>query len=92
MQPNDEGQAFAKSSETGSAPASGKKAEQPKKPAKPRKKSRLKLWIRISIPFLCLIALFAGMGIGYVYLGKQPMSDIWKWETWKHAFDLIFAP
>ncbi|MEO3947246.1 DNA-directed RNA polymerase subunit beta [Gorillibacterium sp. CAU 1737] len=68
----------------GTEPAAGK----PKK----RKKSRLKLWIRISIPFLCVLFLFAGMTIGYVYVGKQPMSDIWKWETWRHAFDLIYAP
>ncbi|WP_058300338.1 DNA-directed RNA polymerase subunit beta [Gorillibacterium timonense] len=93
---NEDGQASAaKSREAGLKPASGKKAEQPTKPSKSsksRKKKRLKLWIRISIPFLCLIALVVGMGVGYVYMGKQPMSDIWKWETWRHAFDLIFAP
>jgi len=24
--------------------------------------------------------------------GKQELSDIWNWATWKHVFDLVFAP
>jgi hypothetical protein len=43
------------------------------------------------IPVLCLLSLFAGLGIGYVYLGGQPLSDIWQLSTWKHLIDLIFS-
>jgi len=93
MQPNGESQATAaQSHEDSPRPESGKKTKPPGNPIKSRKKKRYKRWLRISIPFLCVIALFAGMAIGYVYLGKAPMSDIWKWNTWRHAFDLVFAP
>ena len=90
MQPNGEAQRadFAAREES---PYAGKKAKPSGKPAPTRKKKRFRFWFRISLPFLCAIALFAGMAIGYVRLGHASASDIWKWQTWKHAFDLIFA-
>lgn len=66
-----------------------------KKPKKKAKKKKPKLIWRVLrfflVPFLCLSALFGGLVIGYVYLGEQPLSDVWNIETWKHVFDLVFA-
>jgi hypothetical protein len=64
----------------------------PKKKA-PRKRRR---WIGIvlqfiGIPILCIIALGAGLVIGYVYIGKQPMDDVYEIETWRHLYDLVFS-
>lgn len=44
----------------------------------------------VFIPLLCIVALLAGLGIGYVVLGKQEWSDVFDWNTWKHMYDLIF--
>lgn len=57
------------------------------------------IWFRIMwpvlrqliIPAICILVLFTGMAAGYVVLGDGNYSDIWKWETWRHMFDLIFA-
>ncbi|MFC7751178.1 DNA-directed RNA polymerase subunit beta [Paenibacillus thermoaerophilus] len=43
------------------------------------------------IPLLCLTALIAGLLIGYAVVGDQPAGDVFKWGTWQHLFDLIFA-
>lgn len=43
------------------------------------------------VPALCLAGLAVGLVIGYVYIGEQPMEDVWNLETWKHIFDLVFA-
>lgn len=72
-------------------------AQQQKKKATPRKK--LPRWARITltvvkiaiVPVLTLIALYAGLTIGYVYLGGQPMDEVWKLDTWKHVYDLVFS-
>ncbi|MFC3799790.1 DNA-directed RNA polymerase subunit beta [Cohnella sp. GCM10012308] len=42
------------------------------------------------IPVFCILALLAGLGIGYAVLGKQDWSDVFDWNTWKHMYDLIF--
>ena len=44
------------------------------------------------IPVLLVLALFGGMVFGYVVLGDQELSEVFEWGTWKHVFDLIFAP
>lgn len=71
------------------------------KAPKPTKRKRLApLWWRrygwpvarhLIVPAVCVLVLFIGMTAGYVFLGKQPFSEVWKLETWKHMFDLIFA-
>ncbi|WP_412761072.1 DNA-directed RNA polymerase subunit beta [Paenibacillus validus] len=38
-----------------------------------------------------MVTLFIGLSIGYVYIGKQPMSEVFDLATWRHLFDLIFA-
>lgn len=43
------------------------------------------------VPLLCLLGLYVGLVIGYVKLGGQPASDIWKLATWKHLIDLVFG-
>ncbi|GIP35574.1 DNA-directed RNA polymerase subunit beta [Paenibacillus sp. J2TS4] len=65
------------------------------KPAKERsprrKKKPLLRFLRILlVPILCVAALFAGLVIGYVYVGKEPLSEVWSIETWRHLFDLMF--
>lgn len=50
----------------------------------------LRLLRILLVPILCVAALFAGLIIGYVYVGKQPLEDVWSIETWRHLFDLMF--
>lgn len=66
---------------------------------KPVRKSR-RMWVQIIftiikilyIPALCLIALGAGLVIGYVYIGGSDAADVTRLSTWKHLYDLVFAP
>ncbi|MGG3309091.1 DNA-directed RNA polymerase subunit beta [Paenibacillus sp. FSL W8-0187] len=63
--------------------------------AKANKRSKTSGWkiaVRIMIPVLLVLALFGGMVFGYVVLGDQELSEVFEWGTWKHVFDLIFAP
>lgn len=46
----------------------------------------------VLIILLLAAALIAGTVVGYVVLGKQDVSDIWHLDTWRHVFDLVFAP
>ncbi|GIP40964.1 hypothetical protein J31TS4_42440 [Paenibacillus sp. J31TS4] len=62
-------------------------------PAPTRKKWAKRTWAIIRpllVPLACLLALWVGMVAGYVYVGKQPMSEVWNLQTWKHLFDLVF--
>lgn len=66
--------------------------------AKKRPKSSKK-WMRVtfligkwlSIPVLCVVALSVGLVLGYVYLGKRPMDDVYEVDTWRHLYDLVFS-
>jgi hypothetical protein len=42
------------------------------------------------IPALCLVALIAGLTIGYSTIGGGDPADVFKLETWKHLYDLVF--
>lgn len=44
------------------------------------------------IPLLLVAALGGGLVVGYVILGKKEFSDVLLWSTWKHVYDLVFAP
>ncbi|NOU79275.1 DNA-directed RNA polymerase subunit beta [Paenibacillus sp. LMG 31459] len=44
------------------------------------------------IPLLFVAALGGGLVVGYVILGKKEFSDVLLWSTWKHVYDLVFAP
>jgi len=44
------------------------------------------------IPLLLVAALGGGLVVGYVVLGKSEFSDVLEWSTWKHVYDLVFAP
>ncbi|AOZ93215.1 DNA-directed RNA polymerase subunit beta [Paenibacillus crassostreae] len=48
--------------------------------------------LRYMIPIFLLIALISGMVVGYVILGKRSIEEVFLWETWKHVYDLVFAP
>ncbi|MGG6312626.1 DNA-directed RNA polymerase subunit beta [Paenibacillus macerans] len=49
--------------------------------------------LRIVIILLILfLALAGGTVVGYVVFGHREMSDIWDLATWRHVFDLVFAP
>ena len=80
-------------------PAQAQAGAKRKSAASAKRRSRLPRWARITlkilrlllVPALCVIALIGGLIVGYVYIGDQDMSDVWKFETWKHVFDLMFA-
>ncbi|MDO7906536.1 DNA-directed RNA polymerase subunit beta [Paenibacillus sp. JX-17] len=44
------------------------------------------------IPLLLVLALFGGLIAGYVVLGHQSAGGVLEWKTWKHVYDLVFAP
>ncbi|WP_410515277.1 DNA-directed RNA polymerase subunit beta [Paenibacillus sp. BR2-3] len=46
----------------------------------------------ILIPLLLVAALGGGLIAGYVILGKKELADVFQWSTWKHVYDLVFAP
>lgn len=43
------------------------------------------------IPFLLFASLAVGLTIGYSVMGKQPVSEVFSIETYKHMYDLIFT-
>lgn len=71
---------------------------QPTAGGKARRKG-LPLWLIIIlrtlrlllIPALCVAALFIGLTIGYATIGGGESSDVFKFETWRHLYDLVFA-
>ncbi len=66
--------------------------EQDKAP-KHRKKTFGRRLLRFTLFLLFfIICLAGGLVFGYVYVGKQELEEAFKPETWKHVFDLVFAP
>lgn len=64
-----------------------------KKEVKGQKKSGWWVVLRIVCILLFLIlAFFGGAVAGFVILGKQDLSHVWDINTWKHVYDLVFAP
>ncbi|WP_433944352.1 DNA-directed RNA polymerase subunit beta [Paenibacillus sp. SN-8-1] len=63
---------------------------QESKPAAKRPALRRSLFILLLL-FILFLALFSGMIVGYVVLGKQSLSGAFQWSTWRHVYDLIFA-
>ncbi|QWU15892.1 DNA-directed RNA polymerase subunit beta [Paenibacillus sophorae] len=57
-----------------------------------RKRSKWTVVQWFLIPLLLLLALGGGLTVGYVVLGKKELSDVLHWSTWKHIYDLVFAP
>lgn len=61
--------------------------------------SRLPKWARVTlwilrksiVPIIMIVMLIIGLYGGYVFLGDGPKGDVFKWETWRHLYDLIFA-
>ncbi|MEK5257211.1 DNA-directed RNA polymerase subunit beta [Paenibacillus sp. FSL F4-0125] len=63
-----------------------------KKETKQRGLSKWTLIQWILIPLLLVAALGGGLVVGYVVLGKKEFSDVIQWSTWRHVYDLVFAP
>lgn len=42
------------------------------------------------VPALCLASLAIGLTIGYSTIGGGDAADVFKFETWKHLYDLVF--
>ena len=45
-----------------------------------------------SFPVVLLLSLVLGLTVGYTVLGKESMDEVFRWATWKHVWDLVFAP
>lgn len=67
------------------------KPEEKKEPSQ-RGISKWTLIQWILIPLLLIAAVGGGLAFGYVILGKKEFSDVLQWSTWKHVYDLVFAP
>ncbi|MCR8632345.1 MULTISPECIES: DNA-directed RNA polymerase subunit beta [Paenibacillus] len=68
--------------------------EQKKTKAPSSKKRRRTIWLIaqwVGIPLLSIAALAVGLVMGYVYIGKRPLEDVYEIETWRHLYDLVFA-
>lgn len=46
---------------------------------------------KLIAPIIMIIMLAAGLYVGYVVIADQPSDEVFKFETWKHLWDLIFA-
>jgi hypothetical protein len=62
--------------------------------AKPKRANRS--WIHVLarlllVPFLLFLSLMIGLMIGYSVIGKQPVSEVFDINTYKHMYDLIFS-
>ena len=53
-------------------------------------KITLKILRYLLVPALCVAALFIGLTIGYSVIGGESASDVFKFSTWKHLYDLVF--
>jgi hypothetical protein len=69
-----------------------KPEEETQQPAKRRGVSKWTIIQWFLIPLLLIAALAGGLVVGYVILGKREFSEVLQWSTWKHVYDLVFAP
>lgn len=75
-----------------SAQNTKKPEEETRQPVKRRGVSKWTIIQWFLIPLLLIAALAGGLVVGYVILGKREFSDVLQWSTWKHVYDLVFAP
>ena len=48
------------------------------------------IWLRVIIIIaLLVVAVVAGLNIGYSVLGDGDSSEVLKWSTWQHLIDII---
>ncbi|QNK58331.1 DNA-directed RNA polymerase subunit beta [Paenibacillus sp. PAMC21692] len=43
------------------------------------------------VPVVMIVMLIVGLYAGYVFLGDAPKDEVFKWSTWQHLYDLVFA-
>lgn len=66
-----------------------KQKEEKRKNKKPRLRI-FPIWLRLLVvSILCIVALGAGLMIGYGGLGDGEPRDALKWETWQHIIDIV---
>ena len=46
---------------------------------------------KLIAPIIMIVMLCIGLYIGYAVIADQPSDEVFKFETWKHLWDLIFA-
>ncbi|MDP4096079.1 DNA-directed RNA polymerase subunit beta [Paenibacillus sp. P96] len=56
------------------------------------KKSVWRIVRHFVIPLLLVLSLFGGLIAGYVVVGKHGLEEVFNIGTWRHVFDLVFAP
>ncbi|WP_151733735.1 DNA-directed RNA polymerase subunit beta [Paenibacillus tengchongensis] len=74
---------------------SQRQEQEPTEAPKPEVRKRRSAWRIIQwflIPLLLIAALGCGLTAGYVLLGKREFAEVLQWSTWKHVYDLVFAP
>ena len=46
----------------------------------------------IVILLILIIAVVAGLTVGFVVFGKQPWREMLSFNIWRHVYDLVFSP
>ncbi len=76
--------------------AAQKKDKQKKKEQKLEKKMKkfrkrlVPIWLRIIlVTVFSVLALFAGLMIGYGIIGDGKPTDVFDWSTWQHIVDIV---
>lgn len=91
-------ESIAPKAKTPSAPKATRASKTTRAPKAPKSRKKLPKWARITlkiskyliVPVLCIFAILGGMIIGYVTIGKQDLSDVFQFDTWRHLYDLVF--
>ncbi|MDN4620350.1 DNA-directed RNA polymerase subunit beta [Paenibacillus sp. PsM32] len=73
-------------------PAAPERKEPEKKPATRSSSAGIKTLRVLLVIVGFVVALIAGLAVGYAMIGKQNISDVLYPETWAHIFQLVFAP
>lgn len=65
----------------------------PKKAKRPpiRRYSLTWFLLKLAYPAIGVLAIFVGLYIGFVILGKGSADEVFDLATWKHLYDLVYG-
>ncbi|MCR2806766.1 DNA-directed RNA polymerase subunit beta [Paenibacillus soyae] len=82
-----------------SAKDKGRKSARAESAEEEYEEERFPTWARVTfwllrksiVPIIMIVMLVVGLYAGYTILGSGSKEDVFKIETWRHLYDLIFA-